>query len=163
MTRISSNFVIITILLQAVSLSACNQIDQKQAASPVPADDAQVYEGYYYYVHWEQENVSSFVPCESNEDPGPGKGYWLITHEQFDEMYQAEAERMMDATIGTLGPGMEAGLYIKFKGIAAPPRDPASGQGYGYQNQYQQQITVTEAIQMKYFIVPFDVDLCKSK
>jgi hypothetical protein len=139
-------------------------IEKKLVTSPVPTDDIQVYEGYYYSTGSVQEPVSSFVPCDANEQPGPGKGYWLVTNEQFDAMYQPEADKMMSAAIGTLGPeGMTIGLYIKFKGIAAPPLDTISGEGYGYQNQYQQQITVTEAIQMKYFILPYDVDLCKSK
>jgi len=44
-----------------------------------------------------------------------------------------------------------------------PILDPASGKGYGYLNQYRQEITVTEPIQMKYFILPYDVDLCQAK
>ncbi|MBI5954103.1 MAG: hypothetical protein HY865_20795 [Chloroflexi bacterium] len=159
MTRISSNFVFIIICLQMVCLSACGQGAQKQAVKQSIPDEINVYEGYYYG----GGNVSSFVPCESNEKPGRGKGYWLATNDQFDEMYQEESTRMMQAAIGTLGPGMDGGLYIKFKGIASPSLDTASGEGYGYLNQYRQQITVTEAIQMKYFIVPYDADLCKAK
>jgi hypothetical protein len=163
MKKIHSSLLCIAILLQAAILSACNPVDRTPTASPVPTDDIQVYEGYYYSVQRAGGSVSSFVLCEANEEPGPGKGYWLVTNEQFDEMYQAEAKRMMDATIGTLGPGMDAGLYIKFKGIAAPPIDPASGNGYGDQNRYRGQIMVTEALQMKYFIRPYDEDLCQSK
>ena len=159
MTRISSNFVLIIICLQIVGLSACGQVTQQQAANSPTPDEINVYEGYYY----SGKNVSSFVPCKANDNPGPGKGYWLVTNDQFNEMYQAESQRMMQATIGTLGPGMDGGVYIKFKGMVSPPLDTASGEGYGYLNQYRQQITATEAIQMKYFIVPYDVDLCKSK
>ena len=159
MTRISSHFIFMVICLQIVGLSACDQVAQKQAANSATPDEINVYEGYYYG----GKNASSFVPCEANDHPGPGKGYWLVTNDQFDEIYQEESERMMQATIGTLGPGMEGGLYIKFKGTVSPPLDTASGEGYGYLNRYRQQITATEAIQMKYFIVPYDVDLCKSK
>ncbi|HEX2997058.1 MAG TPA: hypothetical protein VHP14_19710 [Anaerolineales bacterium] len=136
-------------------------IERSRSASPASTDDARVYEGYYYYSGSgsNAEPVSSFVPCEANEQPGPGKGTWLVTNDHFDEMYKPEADRMTEAIMGTLPPGGEFGMYIKFKGIAAPP----SAKGYGYQNQYQEQITVTEPLQMKYFIVPWDVDLCKSK
>jgi hypothetical protein len=159
MKKIYSNLSGIAILLITVSLPACNQLDQKQTASATPADHVQVYEGYY--LRWKED--ASFVPCDANETPKEGKGYWLVTNAQFEEMYQPEANELMSATIGTLPPNGEFGMYIKFKGIAAPLVDPASGQGYGYQNRYPGQITVTEALQMKYFIVPWDEDLCKAK
>lgn len=136
-------------------------IEKSRSTSPASAEDTRVYEGYYYYSDSgsNAEPVSSFVPCEANEKPGPGKGIWLVTNDRFNEMHKPEADKMIHATIGTLPPGGEFGMYIKFTGIAAPPSD----KGYGYQNQYQGQITVTEPLQMKYFIVPWDVDLCKSK
>lgn len=149
--------VFVLIYLPTLSLSGCKRADSKQAVTPTPLEEAELYEGYYYY----GENVSSFVPCDAKDEPGPGKGYWLVVNDQFNEMYQAEAINLMNAVAGTLGPGMEWGMYIQFKGIAAPPIDSMSGEGYGYLNQYQGQILVTEAIRMKYFILPFDPDLCK--
>lgn len=159
MKKICTNLLFVGILLQTASLSACNELNQKQTASTPPAENVQIYEGYY--MRWRED--ASFVPCDANEKPREGKGYWLVTNTQFEEMYEPEAGELSAAIMGTLPPNGEFGMYIKFEGIAAPPVDPASGKGYGYQNQYSEQITVTKAIQMKYFLVPWDEDLCKAK
>jgi hypothetical protein len=157
MKQIVSSLLFLIIFLQTAGLSACNT--DRQAASPVPPREIRVYEGYYDA----RENLSSFVPCDANEEPGEGKGSWLVTNAEFDEMYQAEVGKFMQAIMGTATPDSQGGIYIKFKGRVSPALDPASGKGYGYLNQYRQEITVTEPIQMKYFILPFDVDLCQSK
>lgn len=157
MARISPGFVLIALLLLAASLFACNPVDQLPDPSATPAGDIRIYEGYY--LCGEARHGIVFVPCEADNKPVKEKMYWLVTNAQFDEMFEVENRELIAATIGTLPPGGEFGMYMKFKGIAAPP----SEEGYGYQNQYPGQITVTEAILMKYFIVPWDEDLCKSK
>jgi hypothetical protein len=157
MKRIVTSLLFVVILLQTAGLSACDT--DRQTSTPEPAREIQVYEGYYDA----RENLSSFVACEAQEEPGEGKGYWLVTNAEFDEMYQAEVGKLIQAFIGTGTPDSQAGIYIKFKGRVSPALAPASGEGYGYLNQYRQEITVTEPIQMKYFILPYDVDLCQPK
>lgn len=157
MKRIVTSLLFLIIFMQTAGLSACST--DRQTSTPEPTREIQVYEGYYNA----RENLSSFVLCDAKEEPGAGKGYWLVTNAEFDEMYQAEAGKLTEAIMGTATPDSPVGLYIKFKGRVSPALDPASGEGYGYLNQYRQEITVTEPIQMKYFILPWDVDLCQSK
>ena len=128
-----------------LALTACNAGITPASARKTATNRAagvQVFEGFYEAA----ADISSFVPCDMNELPGYGKGYWLVSNDEFSQLY-GHPEGITIGDIGsTYGPGDRFAIYVRFEGNLSPVGDVESGKGYGYLGLYGGVITVTKAL-----------------
>jgi len=86
----------------------------------------------YYLAEFE---VSSFVPCGCDAEPGYGQGYWLAfdSHSGFGEAYQLSNSGQDLKTRGSK-------VYVEFEG-------EISGYGpHGHQGMYLREVTVSKLL-----------------
>lgn len=102
-------------------------IDTSAKASPF------VLEGYYIA----EFEVSSFVPCGCDVDPGYGRGYWLSGDPQsgFTKVYQRSSPTSDYRTPGIV-------VYVRFEGMVS---DYGT---HGHLGMYLREITVTKLIEV---------------
>jgi hypothetical protein len=106
---------------------ACNSLSSWSLGAPAS------FEGYYTSGF----EVSSFVPCGSQEQAGYGNGYWLNGPPGFYESYnQIVSESGHDPATGYLP------VYVEFEGQLSPEGN------FGHLGAYSREITVTNLILM---------------
>ncbi len=145
-------------ILLGSALAACNVV----STTPVPTrvtnvnseTIAQTFDGLYDST----SETSSFVPCSMNEFPGPGKGYWLVPNYEFSQLYEKAMSDMIGDIAGTYGPYDEFVIYVRFQGILSPPASVEAGLGYGHLGLYSREVTVTKALEAKYYWVGTTMD-----
>ena len=104
-----------------------NTIDSSVKDSPL------VIEGFYKA----EFEVSSFVPCGCDEDPGYGRGYWLSSDPQsgFGEAYHMSFPTSDYRTSGNV-------VYVQFEGTV-------SDYGvHGHLGMYRREVAVLELIEV---------------
>jgi hypothetical protein len=131
-------------ILLAILLGSCARLMPTTQAAPEP----QLFEGHYI----SSFEVSSFVPCGSANTPGYGQGYWLTPSPEFADLLRKSVSQVA----GTFGPDDKIGpdWYVRFYGVLSPLAD--SFNGYGHLGAYAHAITVTQAIEVSYYLQTSD-------
>jgi len=145
-------------LILGLVFTACNVDNPTPAPSSVAKGDSETNAQTLQGLYARAAEISSFVPCEMNEFPGPGNGYWLVPNDEFSQLHTLVNNEMMADIAGTYDPYDRFVIYVRFQGVLSPPTSGEMGSGYGPEGLYSREVKVTKALQAKYYWVGTTTD-----
>jgi hypothetical protein len=124
----------LVILGACVCLGTLSVLGTMALLAPLRAQTGGEFAGYFTSGF----EVSSFVPCDAQDAPGYGAGYWLSAapgagfFERYSEISQGVSPP----------PGGYVTVFTRFRGTLSPPGN------YGHLGAYSHEVTVIELIEM---------------